>query len=57
MTAPFVYEGAMNDNIFLAYVEQVLLPTHQPCEFLVTTICPHTKQPECAMPPSARVPS
>ncbi|MGV4796185.1 IS630 family transposase [Rhizobium sp. F40D2] len=27
MTAPFVYDGAMNGNVFLAYVEQVLLPT------------------------------
>ena len=23
MTAPFVYDGAMNGNVFLAYVEQV----------------------------------
>ncbi len=29
MTAPFVYDGAMNGNVFLAYVEQVLLPTRQ----------------------------
>ncbi|MFK0692690.1 IS630 family transposase [Mesorhizobium sp. IMUNJ 23033] len=27
MTAPFVYDGAMNGNVFLAYVEQVLIPT------------------------------
>src|SRR5690606_32413115 len=27
MTAPFVYDGAMNGNVFLAYVEQVLAPT------------------------------
>ncbi|MER8670447.1 IS630 family transposase [Mesorhizobium sp. M1156] len=27
MTAPFVYDGAMNGNVFLAYVEQVLVPT------------------------------
>ncbi|ANK88581.1 IS630 family insertion sequence transposase protein (plasmid) [Rhizobium phaseoli] len=26
MTAPFVYDGAMNGNVFLAYVEQVLVP-------------------------------
>ena len=25
MTAPFVYDGAMNGNVFLAYVEQVLV--------------------------------
>ncbi len=29
MTAPFVYDGAMNGNVFLAYVEQVLIPTLQ----------------------------
>jgi transposase len=27
MTAPFVYDGAMNSAVFLAYVEQVLVPT------------------------------
>ncbi|ESW80632.1 hypothetical protein X770_30700 [Mesorhizobium sp. LSJC269B00] len=27
MTAPFIYDGAMNGNVFLAYVEQVLVPT------------------------------
>src|SRR4051794_17863098 len=27
MTAPFVYDGAMNRAVFLAYVEQVLVPT------------------------------
>lgn len=26
MTAPFVYDGAMNGNVFRAYVEQVLVP-------------------------------
>ena len=29
MTAPFVYDGAMNGNVFLAYVKQVLIPTLQ----------------------------
>jgi len=27
MTASFVYDGAMNGTVFLAYVEQVLVPT------------------------------
>lgn len=27
MTAPFVYDGAMNGNVFHAYIEQVLIPT------------------------------
>ena len=30
MTASFVYDGAMNGNVFLAYVEQVLVPTLEP---------------------------
>lgn len=30
MTAPFVYDGAMNGNVFLAYVEQVLVSTLAP---------------------------
>lgn len=29
VAAPFVYDGAMNGNVLLAYVEQVLLPTLQ----------------------------
>lgn len=28
MTAPFVYDGAMNGNVFRVYVEQVLVPCH-----------------------------
>lgn len=35
MTAPFVYDGAMNGNVFLAYVEQVLLPTLQAGDVVV----------------------
>ncbi len=27
MTAPFAYDGAMNGNVFPAYIEQVLIPT------------------------------
>lgn len=27
MTAPFVYDGAINGNVFRAHVEQVLVPT------------------------------
>jgi hypothetical protein len=27
MTAPFVYDGAMNGNVLLAYVEQILVPS------------------------------
>ena len=27
MTAPFIYDGAMNGNVFLGYVEQILVPS------------------------------
>lgn len=39
MPAPFVYEGAVNGNVFLAYVEQVLLPTLQPGDIVVMDMC------------------
>lgn len=35
MTAPFVYDGAMNGTVFLAYVEQVLVPTLNPGDIVV----------------------
>ena len=35
MTAPFVYDGAMNGNVFLAYVNQVLVPTLAPDEVVI----------------------
>lgn len=35
MTAPFVYDGAMNGVVFLAYMEQVRLPTLKPGDILV----------------------
>lgn len=31
MTAPFVYDGAMNGNVFRAYDERALVPTLAPC--------------------------
>lgn len=43
MTAPFVYDGAMNGNVFLAYVEQVLLPTLQPRDIVVMDNLPAHK--------------
>lgn len=39
MTAPFVYDGAMNGNVFLAYAEQVLVPTREAAISLSWTIC------------------
>jgi transposase len=35
MTAPFVYDGAMNGHVFLAYVEQVLVPTLMPGDIVI----------------------
>lgn len=43
MTAPFVYDGAMNGNVFLAYVEQVLLPTLQAGDIIVMDNLPAHK--------------
>jgi transposase len=35
MTAPFVYDGAMNGTVFLAYVEQALVPTLAPGDIVI----------------------
>jgi transposase len=35
MTAPFVYDGAMNGAVFLASVDQVLVPTLKPGDVVV----------------------
>ncbi|WP_244471190.1 IS630 family transposase [Rhizobium ecuadorense] len=43
MTAPFVYDGAMNGNVFLAYIEQVLLPTLQTGDVVVMDNLPAHK--------------
>jgi len=43
MTAPFVYDGAMNGNVFLAYVEQVLVPTLAPGDTVVMDNLPAHK--------------
>lgn len=43
MTAPFVYDGAMNGNVFLAYVEQVLAPTLSPGDVVVMDNLPAHK--------------
>lgn len=43
MTAPFVYDGAMNGTVFLAYVEQVLLPTLKPGDIVVMDNLPAHK--------------
>lgn len=43
MTAPFVYDGAMNGNVFLAYVEQVLVPTLKPGDVVIMDNLPAHK--------------
>ena len=43
-TAPFVYDGAMNGNVFLAYVEQVLLPTLSEGDVVVMDMCGRPRQ-------------
>ncbi len=40
MTAPMVVEGAMNGEMFLAYVEQCLVPTLQRNDIVVMDNCP-----------------
>jgi len=35
LTAPFVIDGAINGDLFLAYVEQVLVPTLRPGDVVV----------------------
>ena len=43
MTAPMVLDGAMNGAAFLAYVEQVLVPTLQPGDIVVMDNLPAHK--------------
>ena len=43
MTAPFVYDGAMNGAVFRAYVEQVLVPTLLPGDIVVMDNLPAHK--------------
>ena len=43
MTAPMVLDGAMNGDAFLAYVEQVLVPTLRPGDIVVMDNLPAHK--------------
>jgi transposase len=43
MTAPFVYDGAMNGAVFRAYVEQVLAPTLMPGDVVIMDNLPAHK--------------
>jgi transposase len=44
MTAPMVLDGAMNGPAFLAYVEQVLVPTLTPGDIVVMDNLPVHKR-------------
>ena len=43
MTAPFVYDGAMNGQVFLTYIEQVLVPTLSPGDVVIMDNLPAHK--------------
>ena len=43
MTAPIVYDGAMNGTVFHAYVEQVLVPTQTPGDVVIMDNMPAHK--------------
>jgi transposase len=43
MTAPFVHDGAMNGNVFRAYVDQVLVPTVSEGDIVVMDNLPARK--------------
>ena len=43
LTAPMVIDGAMNGDVFLAYVEQVLAPTLKPGDIVILDNLPAHK--------------
>ena len=50
LVAPAVFDGAINGDLFLAYVEQVLVPTLPPDDVVVMdNLSPH-KKPPCVRP-------
>ena len=48
LTAPLIVDGAINGDIFRAYVEQVLAPTLRPGDMSSWTISAVTRSPVCA---------
>ena len=50
LVAPAVFDGAINGELFLCYVEQVLVPTLQPDDIVVMDNCLPTKSPLGARP-------
>jgi hypothetical protein len=57
MTAPMVLDGAMNGAAFLAYVEQVLMPTLHPGDVVVMDNLPPTSPAGCALSSRTQVPT
>ena len=50
MTAPMVIDGAMNGDLFVAYVKQVLLPTLRPGDIVVMdNLSAHKRSEVCAV--------
>lgn len=47
MTAPFVLDGPMNGAAFLAYIEQVLVPTLKPGDIVIMATCRLTSRSPC----------
>ncbi len=54
MTAPCVYDGAMNGAVFRAYVEQVLAPTLKPADIVIMDNLSAHKRLVCARRSSER---
>ena len=57
ITAPLVLDGLMNAASFLAYVEQVLVPTLQPGGIVVMNNPSPTREPQYARPCAQPAPS
>ena len=56
MTAPMGLDGPMTGEWFLAYVEQVLVPTLSPGDVVIMDNLPATKAPPSATPSRRAVP-
>ncbi len=56
MTAPMVLDGPMTGVAFLAYVEQVLVPSLRRGDVVIMTICPHTAALPSAPPSKPQAP-
>ena len=57
LPAPAVFDGPINGDRFLAYVEQILAPTLTAGDTAVWAICPRRRSPLCAEPSMQSVPA